>query len=521
MGELSNGHTPKKPWILNAFSMSTPGHVSAGLWAHPRNRIKDITDIQYWVDLAKILDGNFHGLFLADMLGIYDVYKGPRNIDPALPGGAQFPQTDPFVAIPAMAAVTKSLSFGVTASTTYEHPFLLARRFSTLDHLTNGRVAWNIVTSFLDSAARNLGLDAQVAHGERYQIAHEYVEVMYKLLEGSWRDDAVQKNDPLSRQYAVPGRVRRIDHVGKYFKVAGPNTVEPSRQRMPFIFQAGASTAGKPFAASTAEAMFIPGMDTDTVRKTATEIHELGRSIGRDPDSIRLIVGMLVIVDETDELARKKYEELLSWADLEGSLALFAGWTGYDLGPFDDDHNLEFGAPGGITSVVSAWKATIPGSDNIRWTKKRVAAELALGGPHPKVIGSPTTVVNELQRWIDETGIDGFNLSHAISPGTFEDFIKWVIPELKKRGVFWDPAEAEGKTMRENYLADGKGPRLRPDHPGSKYKWSSGDAPESSRRSNGVAKESQFLNYRNLNDILGTPDSLARAAEAIEKQGER
>ena len=470
MVELSNGTKPKKKWILNAFSMSTPGHVSAGLWAHPDNRIKDFTTISYWTELAKILDGNFHGLFLADMLGIYDVYKGPRNIDPVLPGGAQFPQTDPFVIVPAMAAVTKSLSFGITASTTYEHPFLLARRFSTLDHLTNGRVAWNIVTSFLDSAARNLGLEKQVVHAERYRIAEEYVQVMYKLLEGSWRDDAAPR-DTRTRKYAVPGRVRTIDHVGKYFKCAGPHTVEPSRQRTPFIFQAGASSAGKPFAASTAEAMFIPGMDTDTVRKTAQEIRRLAKEIGRDPDGIRLIVGMLIIVDETDALAQAKYEEYLSYADLEGSLALFAGWTGTDLGPFNDDDDLEFGAPGGITSVVNSWKATIPGSDSIRWTKKRVATELALGGPHPKVIGSAETVVNELQRWIDETGIDGFNISHAISPGSFEDVIKWVIPVLKARGVFWDPKAAEGMTMRENYLADGLGPRLRDDHPGAKYKW--------------------------------------------------
>ena len=147
------------------------------------------------------------------MLGIYDLYKGTGKMESALPGGAQFPNSDPSLVVPIMAAVTKSLSFGITASTTYEHPFLLARRFATLDHLTNGRIAWNIVTSFLESAARNLGLEGQIAHSERYDIAKEHVEVVYKLLEGSWRDDAAP-HDVRTKQYSVPGQVRRIDHQG-------------------------------------------------------------------------------------------------------------------------------------------------------------------------------------------------------------------------------------------------------------------------------------------------------------------
>ncbi|KXT14250.1 hypothetical protein AC579_6713 [Pseudocercospora musae] len=465
MGEAG---PPVKKWILNAFSMATPGHVSAGMWRHPENRIRDFNTLEYWTDLAQILDGNFHGLFLADMLGIYDVYKGPDNIDEALPGGAQFPNADPSIYISAMAAVTKSLGFAFTASTTYEHPFLLARRFATLDHATNGRIAWNIVTSFLLSAARNLGLPDQIPHDERYEIAREYVEVVYKLWESSWRDDACPKDT----QYSVPGRVRRINHVGRYFQVAGPHLVEPSRQRTPFIFQAGASRAGRPFAAASAEAMFIPGMDIETVRKSVVEIRKVATEAGRDANAMKLIVGMLIIVDETNELARAKYEHLLSYADLEGSLTLFAGWTGVDLGPFGDDDDLVFpGAPGGITSVVNAWNATIPGSDGIKWTKKRVARELALGGPHPKIIGSTKTVVDELDRWVDVTGVDGFNCSAAITPGTFEDIVRWVVPELKARGVFWDSERAIGRTMRENYLDDGRGPHLRDDHPGSLYKW--------------------------------------------------
>ncbi|KAL4869936.1 hypothetical protein BDV12DRAFT_195940 [Aspergillus spectabilis] len=417
-----------KKWILNAFSMSSPTHFAPGLWRHPRNQTHRYKEIGYWIELAKLLDGNFHALFIADILGIYDVYNGPGNIQEALPGAAQYPISDPSLPIAAMAAVTKTLSFGITASTTYECPFLLARRYSTLDHLTNGRVAWNVVTSYLESAAKNLGRDQEVSHDERYQIADEFLEVVYKLLEGSWRDDAVILDNDL-KAYTHPDRVRRINHKGKYFQVAGPHLIEPSRQRTPFIFQPGASRAGKTFATKHAEA--------------------ITRSI--------------------------------SYADLDGSLALFGGWTGEDLGKYADDDDFEFTGPGAIQSIVSSWRATIPGSEGIKWTKKRVAQELALGGPHPRAIGSAKTVADILERWITETGVDGFNISYAVGPGDLEDVVKYLIPELSSRGVFWDPIAAEGRTTRENYFGTEfeKSSRLSRDHPGAKYRWAASELPHS------------------------------------------
>ncbi|KAL3472384.1 luciferase-like domain-containing protein [Aspergillus californicus] len=461
---------PKK-WILNAFSMSTPTHVAPGLWRHPRNQTHRYKEISYWIELAKILDGNFHALFIADMLGIYDVYKGPGNIREVLPGAAQFPISDPSLPIAAMASVTTSLSFGITASTTYENPFLLARRYSTLDHLTNGRVAWNVVTSYLESAAKNLGRDEEVSHDERYAIAEEFLDVVYKLLEGSWRDDAVVLDRELG-VYTHPERVRRVDHRGEYFNVAGPHLIEPSRQRTPFIFQAGTSKAGKTFAAKHAEAMFLPGMHIDAVRKNVLDVRQTALDQGRDLDGLKLIAGMLIIVDETDESAQRKYDEYLSYADLDGSLALFGGWTGADLGKYGDDDDFEFTGPGAIQSIVSSWRATIPGSEGIKWTKKRVAQELALGGPHPRAIGSAKTVADILQKWIAETDVDGFNISYAVGPGDLEDVVRYLIPELKTRGVFWDPLAAEGRTARENFLgtefSDG---RLSSDHPGARYRW--------------------------------------------------
>lgn len=261
----------------------------------------------------------------------------------------------------------------------------------------------------------------------------------------------------------------RLTFSRKYFKTAGPLTTEPSIQRTPFIFQAGASSAGKAFATKHAECMFLGGMEVEAVRKSVDDIRRLAAEQGRDPNSVKTIAGIAVIVDETDEKAQAKYEEYLSYADLEGSMTLFGGWTGTDLSLIDDDDDMKFTGPGAIQSLVSSWSATIPGSDNVKWTKKRVAQELVIGGAHPKAIGSPTTVADILQKWVDESGIDGFNLSYAVNPGDYEDMAKWLLPELRRRGVFWDDYEAS--TTRENYLGDGKGPRLRDDHPGAKFKW--------------------------------------------------
>jgi alkanesulfonate monooxygenase SsuD/methylene tetrahydromethanopterin reductase-like flavin-dependent oxidoreductase (luciferase family) len=177
--------------------------------------------------LAQLLDNaNFHAIFIADTLGPYAVYKGPANVVPALAAGAQFPVNDPLYLVPAMAAVTKNLIFGVAASLTYEGPYSLARRLSTVDHLSNGRVAWSIVTSYLDSAARNHGLKEQIPHDERYAIAHEYMEVLYKLWEGSFRDNAVLA-DKESGIYIASDAVRQIHHKRKYFEVPGPTFCEP------------------------------------------------------------------------------------------------------------------------------------------------------------------------------------------------------------------------------------------------------------------------------------------------------
>lgn len=407
----SSGSPVKKELLLNAFVMTTPGHLSPGLWKHPRNQTENYNKLTFWTSLAQKLDAaGFHAMFIADTLGPYDVYKGPANVDPALASGAQFPVNDPLYAVPAMAAATKNLIFGVTASTTYDPPYALARRFSTVDHLAEGRVAWNIVTSYLESAAKNFGLETQIEHDERYRIANEYMDVVYKvsalvptpyetrprtykrvsrlidrcthiqLWESSWRDDAAVR-DKQNGQFAVAGRVRQINHQGKYFKVPGPHICEPSPQRTPFLFQAGTSKAGTDFGAKHAEAVFMGAQLPELVKASVDALRATARDkFGRNPDHIKVFTGISIIVDETDEKAKAKYEELLSYGDREGALALFGGWTGHDLSGYTDDEDFRFSDKPAIRSIVHRWASTVPGSEGKAWTKATIAEFLLLGG---------------------------------------------------------------------------------------------------------------------------------------------
>lgn len=467
--DLPNG---KKKIILNAFVMNTPGHLAPGLWKHPRNKTDQYTKLSFWTDLAQLLDNaGFHAMFIADTLGPYDVYKGPANVVPALASGAQFPVNDPLYLVPAMAAATKNLIFGVTASLTYEKPYSLARRLSTVDHLSEGRLAWNIVTSYLDSAARNHGLEEQIPHDERYAIAHEYLEILYKLWEGSFRDDAVLANRETGT-YIAQDAVSQIHHKGKYFDVPGPHFVEPSPQRTPFLFQAGVSEAGNGFGGKHGEAIFIGGQTPEGVRKTVDNIRKIAAQEGRNPKHIKVIVGINIIVAPTDAEAEAKRQEYLKYADTEGALALFGGWTGIDLSGYPDDENFLLTDSPRIQSIVKRWSDTVPGTDKLPWTKRRIVEYLSIGGLGAKIVGSPTIVADELERWIQVADVDGFNLAHVTNPGTFEDIIEYLLPELRARGIFRNDVEKEGATAREVFIGSR---RLPEDHPGSKYKWRAGE----------------------------------------------
>lgn len=416
-----NGHEAKpakKKFILNAFVMNTPNHLTPGLWKHPESSTENYNTIDYWSNLAKILEeGKIHTVFIADTLGPYDVYKGPHNYETVVESGTQFPVLDPSLVVPVMAAVTENLSFGVTTSTTYEHPYTVARRFSSLDHYTKGRVIWNIVTSYLDSAARLYGLPEQIDHDERYNRAEEFLEVCYKLWESSWKDDAVVK-DKIRGIYADESKVREIEHNGSHYKSEGVHISEPSPQRTPLLFQAGTSKKGAEFGTKHSELIFVSGFNTAKTASTVAGLRAKAKEQGRDPASLKVVASVALIVGETDEDAQRRYDEYVSYADIEGALALFGGWTGYDLSKYGDDDDFRFIELPAVQSTVLSI------DDSHRWTKTEIAKNLILGGFGAKFVGSPTTIADQLEKWADEADLDGFNLVHITSPGTFEDIVK-------------------------------------------------------------------------------------------------
>lgn len=456
------GSVDKKQIILNAFDMSCIGHQSPGQWRKQGDTSPNYKDLEYWTDLARLLErGKIHGIFLADVLGSYDVYKG--GIDTAVKTAAQFPVNDPSYSIPAMAAVTQHLGFGVTSSTTYEQPYALARRFSTLDHLTKGRVAWNVVTSYLDSAARNLGLgETQIAHDKRYEMADEYMTVVYKLWQQSWDEDAVVK-DAKNDIYTDPKKVHRINHVGQYFNVPGPHLCEPSPQRIPVIYQAGTSGPGKAFAAKHAEAIFVSGNTPEALRPSVDDVRRLAAEAGRDPKSIKVITLLGTVIGDTEEDAQRKFAEYQNYASAEGALALFGGWTGFDLSQYPIDEELKLSAAGSnaIQSAVERWSTAAPGVE--KWTPRAVGKHIAMGGLGPVVVGTAQSVADQIERWVEVADVDGFNLSYVDCPATFKDVVEKLVPELQARGVF--QKEYVGKTMREGINGRVGSGRLNPDHP--------------------------------------------------------
>jgi long-chain alkane monooxygenase len=278
--------------------------------------------------------GKFDGVFIADVLGVYDVFNG--NVDAALRQAAQIPVNDPLQLAPAMDSVTRHLGFGLTASVSFEHPYTFARRFSTLDHLSKGRVGWNIVTSYLDSGAKNVGLSGQIDHDERYEIAEEYLEVCYKLWEGSWEDGAVLR-DRERGIFTDPAKVHPIRHEGRYFKVPGIHLCEPSPQRTPLLYQAGSSGRGKQFAGKHAECVFVAAPSKAALKKTVASIRSAAVAAGRDPRAVKIFNMQTAIVDATDAKAQAKYREYREHFGLEGALALLSWWKNCDFGAYDPD----------------------------------------------------------------------------------------------------------------------------------------------------------------------------------------
>ncbi|KAI5479844.1 hypothetical protein MNV49_002402 [Pseudohyphozyma bogoriensis] len=380
-------------------------------------------------------------------------------MDASLRGGFQIPKLDPLLVVSAMAAVTTNLAFGLTSSTTYEPPFALARRYTTLDHLTNGRVAWNVVTSHLTSAARQFGYTEAIEHDKRYEIADEYMDVVYKLWESSWHDDAV-KRDQEKGIWTEPS-LQFISH--------------PSPQRTPALYQAGSSGAGTTFGAKHAEAVFIAQPTPKLAGLKVAEYRAKVAAVGRDPRSLKVIPGLLVFVAETDAEAEEKYAYWKSKGDGEVALAFSASGTGADWAEFAEGEEIIYPPGTGGHAYIENLKRAYP--EVTKWTREELRQHLTLSRVGAVVVGSAETVADEMERWVE---IDGFNLTHYSRNNTFEDIVNILIPVLQRRGLFWDdypdvpqPAGATEKigiTAREGLVGVGQ-KHLHPTHYGHQFKW--------------------------------------------------
>ena len=443
---------------LNAFSQCSPCPQAKGQWKHPEDQSSTgYRQLDYWVELARTLEnGLFDALFFADIHGTYDVYGGSR--DAAVRHAVQIPCHDPTVLIPALALETQHLGFATTYSTTYHPPYQAAKLFSTLDHLSGGRVGWNVVTSYLRDAEAN-GLGQVLPHDERYDRADEYMEVVYKLWEQSWDEGAVVR-DAAGDVHTDPARVREIRHAGRYFRVLGPHLCEPSPQRTPVIYQAGSSPRGLRFAARHGEALFVIFPNPGACRRYVEAVRAAAREEGRDPGGLLILLGIRVTVGRNEDEARRKRAQAGRYHSPEGQLALFGGWSGIDLAGLDPNQKLDELEWQSIQSIADYFRQAEP---QRVWTVGMLRDRIARGGQGQGITGSPIQVADELERWIEEGGVDGFNLLASPAPGGYGDFVEFVVPELQRRNLF--RTGYEGATLREHYFGPGRS-RLPPDHPG-------------------------------------------------------
>jgi long-chain alkane monooxygenase len=447
--------------VFNAFAMNTASHIVHGQWRSPETQQRDFDDLDVWVDVARLLErGRFDALFLADVVGVYNDYRG--GWEKYAEAGMQIPSNDPSVLISALAYNTEHLGFAISSSTIQAPPFELARRMSTLDHLTKGRVAWNVVTSSLANGHRNFGFDGLIDHDERYRRAYEYLEVTYKLWEGSWEDDALLK-DAEGNRFSDPAKIHKIHHEGEFWRVEGPHLPSPSPQRTPVLYQAGSSTAGREFAARNAEAVFLIAASPEGARGVVEATGRIATAHGRRPEDVHFVQGLSFVVGSTEEEARRKNEVVEEYMDLDAQLAHMSGAMNVDLGDADLDEPIAHLADRvqGVQSVVESVIAAAP-----EGSVPTVADLARRNASTTRIVGTPEQIADRLETW-QAAGITGVNVMYNTLPGTFAEFVEHVTPELQRRGL--QQSEYREGTLREK-LFDGGDPHLPDRHPARAYR---------------------------------------------------
>jgi FMN-dependent oxidoreductase (nitrilotriacetate monooxygenase family) len=427
---------------LNLFFHSR-GHHEAS-WRHPDSSPLPLTDIRYYQDLARKAEAaKFDSIFLADQLALGE-------------DAAQAARTwlEPITVLAALAVSTSRVGLIATASTTYTEPFNLARQFASIDHISQGRAGWNIVTSWLAAAARNFGDTGQVGHEDRYARAEEFMTVV-KALWDSWGDDAVL-DDRASGRYARPDRIRPINHRGQFYNVAGPLNMPRCPQGRPVLVQAGSSDTGRRFAARHAEAVFTAHMEKRTAQAFYADLKALARAEGRRPDQVLILPGLSPMIGSTEAEAKRMARELNELADPEvGRKRLSGRFGGYDFSHLPLDRPLvpeDFPDPGSVQAARSRTEVIINIVRRDKPTLRQLLAYMAGARGHFTMAGTPEQVADLIEDWFMDGAADGFNVMPPLLPNMLEVFSAEIIPLLQKRGLF--RTDYQGTTLRQHYGLD-------------------------------------------------------------------
>jgi FMN-dependent oxidoreductase (nitrilotriacetate monooxygenase family) len=420
---------PGKSMHLLGFVQNGVNSHATGMWRYPKDKVNwDWTKPGYWQHMARTMErGFFDAMFIADELAPYNNYQG--SSDATVKYAVQCPVHEPSTIVPIIAAATTHLGVGVTLSTAFEHPYSMVRRLSSLDHLSSGRVAWNIVSSYSKSEWDAYGADMTARSG-RYERMEEYMELCYKLWD-SWAPDAVIA-DRRSGIYADPAKVHEVDHVGEFFRCKARSFVARSPQGRPVLWQAGSSDRGRDFAAKHAEAIFAVHPNVERMRAYTDDLDErLETRFNRPRGSVKRIYGVQTVVGTTRSEAEDKYALIRSCIPYEGAIAWISGHFGPDFSTFDPDEivqNIEIpGIQGLFDSIIYA-KGGAP------VTVREAALIYAEGMGMPRLVGTPSDIADQLEHFADAGGADGFMLVATYTPGCFEEFADLVVPELQRRG---------------------------------------------------------------------------------------
>jgi FMN-dependent oxidoreductase (nitrilotriacetate monooxygenase family) len=429
----------KRQLHLNLF-IHGRGHHEAS-WRHPASSPLPLTDIRYYQDLAQRAEAAlFDSVFLADQLALGgDVAQAPRT------------WLEPITVLAALAAATSRIGLIATASTTYTEPFNLARQFASIDHISNGRAAWNIVTSWLAAAAENYGGAGQVAHADRYARGEEFMEVV-KALWDSWAADGVI-DDRASGAYARLGRIRSINHRGDFYRVAGPLNMPRCPQGRPVLVQAGSSDTGRRFAARHADAVFTAHMAKATAQEFYADLKALAAAEGRPPEEVLILPGLSAMIAGTETEAQRLAREVNELTDPEvGRKRLSGRFGGYDFSHLPLDRPLspaDFPDPTSVEAARSRTEVILNLVKRDRPTLRQLLGYLAGARGHFVTAGTPEQVADLIEDWFTDGAADGFNLMPPLLPAQLDAFTTEVIPVLQRRGLF--RTEYGGTMLREHY----------------------------------------------------------------------